>query len=258
MSRATKVRRTFARTVALLRDWRSVARHAGASPRCGGAVSARRAAGAGRLRRTPDLSPRAAPRERRPGRGRTRLVDSMLNAAEPRSPEEAEALFWRATTRGLVGIGTARLPAADARARAVSPRAGDAMLRLAQGEAARGDRDAAMRYLERLMREAPESPARAEAGLWQGRLLLERGSRGPGVHRAAVGAAAAQAGLARTREPVRLSPARLSRLGDARRERPPHRHGRTAGPARPRRARARAQRADAPPPHRPGRCRSAR
>lgn len=107
------------------------------------------------------------------------LVDSMLNAAEPKSKEEAEALFWRATLAESWDAAQKdylRLMLEHER----SPRAGDAMLRLAQGEAARGDRDAAMRYLDRLMREAPDSPARAEAGLWQGRLFLERGSRGPG------------------------------------------------------------------------------
>ena len=107
------------------------------------------------------------------------LVDSMLSAAEPRSKEEAEALFWRATLAGSWDAAQRdylRLMLEHER----SPRAGDAMLRLAQGEAARGDRDAALRYLERITREAPESPARAEAGLWQGRLLLERGSRNPG------------------------------------------------------------------------------
>ena len=107
------------------------------------------------------------------------LVDSMLNAAEPLSKEEAEALFWRATLAESWEAAQKdylRIMLEHER----SQRAGDAMLRLAQGEAARGDRDAAMRYLERLMREAPDSPARAEAGLWQGRLLLERGSRTPG------------------------------------------------------------------------------
>lgn len=107
------------------------------------------------------------------------LVDSVLNAAEPRSREEAEALFWRATLAESWDAAQKdylRLMLEHER----SPRAGDAMLRLAQGEAARGDRDAALRYLERLSREAPDSPARAEAGLWQGRLLLERGSRTPG------------------------------------------------------------------------------
>jgi cell division septation protein DedD len=104
------------------------------------------------------------------------LVDSMLNAAEPRSPEEAEALFWRATlAESWEGAQRDYLRIMLEHDR--SSRAGDAMLRLAQGEAARGDRDAAVRYLERLASEAPESDARAEGALWHGRLLLERGDR---------------------------------------------------------------------------------
>ena len=104
------------------------------------------------------------------------LVDSMLNAAEPRTPDEAEALFWRATLAESwehAQRDYLRIMLEHDR----SSRAGDAMLRLAQGEAARGDRDAAVRYLERLAREAPESDSRAEGALWHGRLLLERGDR---------------------------------------------------------------------------------
>lgn len=107
------------------------------------------------------------------------LVDSMLNAAEPGSADEAEALFWRATLAESWESAQRdylRIMLEHDR----SPRAGDAMLRLAQGEAARGDREAAVRYLERLAREAPDAPARAEGGLWHGRLLLERGDRDGG------------------------------------------------------------------------------
>lgn len=114
------------------------------------------------------------------------IVDSMLNAAEPRSPAEAEALYWRAMLAESWDTAQRdylRIMLEHER----SSRAGDAMLRLAQGEVARGDRDAAVRYLERLAREAPESPARAEAGLWHGRILVERGegSAGCGVLREA-------------------------------------------------------------------------
>lgn len=107
------------------------------------------------------------------------LVDSVLEATEPRSPEEAEALFWRATLAESwerAQRDYLRLMLEHER----SPRAGEAMLRLAQGEVARGDREAAERYLERLAREAPESGARGEGGLWHGRLLLERGMRREG------------------------------------------------------------------------------
>ena len=107
------------------------------------------------------------------------LVDSMLNAAEPRSPDEADALFWRATlAESWEGAQRDYLRIMLEHDR--SSRAGDAMLRLAQGEAARGDRDEAVRYLERLAREAPDSDARAEGALWHGRLLLERGDRANG------------------------------------------------------------------------------
>jgi hypothetical protein len=107
------------------------------------------------------------------------LADSMLNAAEPGSADEAEALFWRATLAESWEVAQRdylRIMLEHDR----SARAGDAMLRLAQGESARGDREAAVRYLERLAREAPEAPVRGEAGLWHGRILLERGDREAG------------------------------------------------------------------------------
>lgn len=107
------------------------------------------------------------------------VVDSVLETTEPRSEEEAEALFWRATLAESwerAQRDYLRLMLEHER----SPRAGDAMLRLAQGEVARGDREAAERYLERLAREAPQSAARAEGGLWHGRLLLERGMQREG------------------------------------------------------------------------------
>lgn len=121
------------------------------------------------------------------------LVDSMLNAAEPRSSDEAEALFWRATlAESWEGAQRDYLRIMLEHDR--SSRAGDAMLRLAQGEAARGDRDEAVRYLERLAREAPESDARAEGALWHGRLLLERGDRGGGCGVLRAGRALVRAG----------------------------------------------------------------
>ena len=107
------------------------------------------------------------------------LADSMLNAAEPGSPEEAEALYWRAMLAenwDAAQRDFLRIMLEHDR----SARAGDAMLRLAQGELARGDREAAIRYLERLAREAPDAPARAEAALWHGRILIERGDRDAG------------------------------------------------------------------------------
>jgi tetratricopeptide (TPR) repeat protein len=110
------------------------------------------------------------------GRG---LLDSLLNATPPRAPEEADILFWRATLAESweqAQRDYLRIMLEHDR----SPRAAAAMLRLAQGEMTRGDREGALRYLERLAREAPESELRAEAALWQGRLLIGGGARTDG------------------------------------------------------------------------------
>ena len=107
------------------------------------------------------------------------LMDSLLNRTEPRSPEEAEILFWRATLAeswDQAQRDYLRVMLEHER----SPHAGAAMLRLAQGEIVRGDRDAALRYLERIAREAPNSPVRGEAGLLHGRTLFDRGDRASG------------------------------------------------------------------------------
>lgn len=107
------------------------------------------------------------------------LLDSLLNATEPRSAAEAEVLFQRATIAeswDQAQRDYLRVMLEHER----SPRAAAAMLRLAQGELARGDRAAALRYLERLAAEAPDSPLRGEAGVWHGRLLIDRGARDQG------------------------------------------------------------------------------
>lgn len=107
------------------------------------------------------------------------IIDSLLNATEPRSTDEAEILFWRATLAESweqAQRDYLRVMLEHDR----SPFAARAMLRLAQGELTRGDRDAALRYLERLAREAPESDVRADASLAQGRLLIDRGARTEG------------------------------------------------------------------------------
>jgi len=102
------------------------------------------------------------------------VVDSVLARVTPGSPDEATILYWRAT------LAESWEAAQQDYLRLMlefdgSALAGEAMLRLAQAELARGDRAAAEQYLERLARETPDVPARAEASLWHGRLLLERG-----------------------------------------------------------------------------------
>jgi cell division septation protein DedD len=100
------------------------------------------------------------------------LVDSLLNVTAPRSPEEAEVLHWRATLAeswDQAQRDYLRVMLEHER----SAFAATAMLRLAQGELMRGDREAAMRYAERLLREAPEAPERADAQALRERLLAE-------------------------------------------------------------------------------------
>jgi len=100
------------------------------------------------------------------------LVDSALAAATAGSPAYAEALYWRgvlaeegeAARTDLLRVAI-EFP--------LSPRASDALLRLAQLEFTRGDRAAAQRHLERLEREHTSAPARAAGRYWTGRILLE-------------------------------------------------------------------------------------
>ncbi len=112
------------------------------------------------------------------GPGRV-VVDSLVEAADPGSAAEAQALFWRATlalTWGDAQRDYLRIMLEHER----SPLAAESMFRLAQGELAGGDRAAAQRYFERIAREAPEAPIRGEASLWYGRMLVERGARATG------------------------------------------------------------------------------
>lgn len=103
------------------------------------------------------------------------LVDSLLNATEPRSVEEAEVLFWRATIAeswDQAQRDYLRVMLEHERSRFASA----AMLRLAQGEAMRGDRDAALRYVARLLLEAPDAREREEAVALRARLQSVAGT----------------------------------------------------------------------------------
>ena len=101
-----------------------------------------------------------------------KLVDSVLAASSERSPVYADALFWRASLAE-----TAADAERDYRRISVefplSPRAEDALMRLAQLEMARGDRALALRHIERLVLEHPQSPQLPRAHFWQARVLLE-------------------------------------------------------------------------------------
>ena len=91
------------------------------------------------------------------------LVDSMIAVAQPGSSDYAEAVYWRA-----VLAGTAAEAEMDYKRIIVdhpsSPRVEDALIRLAQLEIARGNYDGALRHLNRIVTEHPDSPARARAG----------------------------------------------------------------------------------------------
>jgi cell division septation protein DedD len=103
------------------------------------------------------------------------LVDSVLGAAKEGSVPYVNALFARASIA----------ESADAARKdylrialdySISPRAEDALLRLAQLEIARGDRAAAKQYLERLALEHPGGVSRAQGAYWLGRVLLDDGA----------------------------------------------------------------------------------
>ena len=103
------------------------------------------------------------------------LADSLLSAATPGTLRYAEALFWRASVAP-----TAAAAERDYRMLSIeyplSPRAEDALLRLAQLELARGDRALALKHLERLTLEHPASASRARASYWRSRVLFEEGN----------------------------------------------------------------------------------
>jgi cell division protein FtsN len=101
------------------------------------------------------------------------LVDSVLKATPPYAPLYPVALFWRASLASN---------AADAESDykhivvdyPLAPQAEDALLRLAQLELARGDRDGALSHLQRISRDYPRSKSLARANYWTARVLFEK------------------------------------------------------------------------------------
>ena len=101
------------------------------------------------------------------------LIDSVLAATPTNAPLYAQGLFWRATLASN---------AADAESDykhivvdyPLAPQAEDALLRLAQLELARGDRDAALSHLQRIPRDYPRSKSLARASYWTARVLFEK------------------------------------------------------------------------------------
>lgn len=101
------------------------------------------------------------------------LVDSMISVAAAGSNEYAEGVYWRA-----VIAATAADAEMDYRRIVVdfpnSPRAEDALIRLAQLEIARANYDGALKHLARLASEHPDSPGRARASYWTARALFDK------------------------------------------------------------------------------------
>jgi cell division protein FtsN len=101
------------------------------------------------------------------------VIDSVLKSNSPQSRIYPQALFWRASLAAS---------AADAESDykhlvvdyPLAPEAEDALLRLAQLELARGDRDAALAHLQRIPRDYPQSKSLARASYWTARVLFEK------------------------------------------------------------------------------------
>lgn len=114
------------------------------------------------------------------------VIDSVLAATSEGNPRYAEGLFWRATLSK-----TAAAAERDYRRIAVdfpfSPRAADALLRLAQLEMTRGDRAGARAHLERLQREHPLGSTSTRGSVMLAQLAFNDGDVAAGC--AAVAAA---------------------------------------------------------------------
>jgi cell division septation protein DedD len=101
------------------------------------------------------------------------LIDSVISKTPTTSQLYPQALFWRATLASN---------AADAESDykhivvdyPLAPQAEDALLRLAQLELARGDRDGALNHLQRIPRDYPRSKSLARASYWTARVLFEK------------------------------------------------------------------------------------
>jgi DedD protein len=101
------------------------------------------------------------------------VVDSVIKATSPTSPIYPHALFWRATlaTNAADAESDYRHIVVDY---PLAPQAEDALLRLAQLELARGDRDDAIVHLQRISRDYPRSKSLARASYWTARVLFEK------------------------------------------------------------------------------------
>lgn len=101
------------------------------------------------------------------------LIDSVVKATSPTSPVYPQALYLRATlaTNAADAESDYRHIVVDY---PLAAQAEDALLRLAQLELARGDRDDALAHLQRIPRDYPRSKSIARASYWMARVLFEK------------------------------------------------------------------------------------
>jgi hypothetical protein len=100
------------------------------------------------------------------------LLDSLVVTLAPASNDLAEALYWRATLAESLSESERdwkRLPIEAP----LSLRAADALVRLGELELLRGRPGTARPYLERVVKDFPETPQRAKATLWVVRSHLD-------------------------------------------------------------------------------------
>lgn len=102
------------------------------------------------------------------------IIDSLLAATSSDSPLYAEPLYWHAVmaTSPAIAERDFRQIVVDY---PLSRHAGQALLRLAQFEQQRGDREAATQHLQKFLIENPRDSSHARAGLALTKLLFEQG-----------------------------------------------------------------------------------
>jgi cell division septation protein DedD len=103
-----------------------------------------------------------------------RLLDSLLVVTPTEDARFAEVLYWQ----GVYGATAADAERAYRRLlieAPMSPRAEDALLRLATLEQARGDRRSASDHLQRFLLSYPNSPSRPRVSVQLVRLLFDQG-----------------------------------------------------------------------------------
>ena len=100
------------------------------------------------------------------------LADSLIASLPADSPRMADVLYWRAQS-ATSAVDAERDYLRISIEHPFTSRAPDALLALAQLEFARGDRSAARRRFDRLLRDYPTGRHVARASLWSGRLALE-------------------------------------------------------------------------------------